>query len=89
VLHWLGNIVLGLGHPMTVDRDLPMNITRRISAWLTVLLFVATFSPVPLAFSSNDDQQQQPEPQSTQVHEIVHHPDIHHQMHERLTHPRI
>lgn len=93
---WLGwlvwgtlAIVLGLGHPMTVDRDLPMNFTRRVSAWLTVLLFVVTFSPVPLAFSSSEDQQQQPEPQSTQVHEIVHHADIHHQMLERLTHPRI
>ena len=88
---WLGwlvwgalAIVLGLGHPMTVDRDMPMNMGRRISAWLTVALFVATFSPVPLAFSPSDEQPSD-QPQD-HVHEVVHHANNYHRMLERLTH---
>ncbi len=44
-------IALGLGHPATVDRDTPLDPRRRWAAWLTVALFIATFSPVPISFS--------------------------------------
>jgi hypothetical protein len=44
-------IALGLGHPSTVDRDTPLDPGRAIAAWLTVVLFIVTFSPVPLSMS--------------------------------------
>ena len=44
-------IALGLGHPSTVDRDTPLDPGRAIAAWLTVALFIVTFSPVPLSVS--------------------------------------
>ncbi|MGH7907110.1 MAG: site-2 protease family protein [Candidatus Binataceae bacterium] len=43
-------IFLGLGHPTTLDADTPLDSRRRIAAWLTVVLFIITFSPVPLSF---------------------------------------
>jgi membrane-associated protease RseP (regulator of RpoE activity) len=39
--------VLGLDHPPTVD-DTPLDLRRRIGAWLTIALFAATFMPVPI-----------------------------------------
>ncbi len=44
-------VFLGLGHPTTVDADTPLDPKRRFAAWATVVLFIVTFSPVPLAFS--------------------------------------
>lgn len=42
--------VLGLDHPPTVD-DTPLDLRRRIAAWLTIGLFAVTFMPVPLSLS--------------------------------------
>src|SRR5262245_10947915 len=39
--------LIGLDHPATVD-DRPLDPRRRIGAWLTVGLFVATFMSVPI-----------------------------------------
>ena len=66
---WLGwllwavlAVALGLGHPSTVDRDTPLNPGRRLAAWMTVALFILTFSPVPLSFTMPEDV---PEPART------------------------
>ncbi|MGH7814598.1 MAG: site-2 protease family protein [Candidatus Binataceae bacterium] len=49
-LLWAGIIlVLGLGHPPTVDLDTPLDPVRRFAAWATVALFLVTFSPVPIS----------------------------------------
>ena len=40
-------IGLGLGHPSTIDRDVPLDSRRTIAAWLTLALFLATFVPIP------------------------------------------
>src|SRR6266849_4859639 len=45
-------IVLGIGHPSTADVDTPLDGGRRIAAWMTIGLFMVTFSPVPLSFTS-------------------------------------
>jgi hypothetical protein len=45
-------IVLGIGHPSTADVDTPLDSGRRIAAWMTIALFIVTFSPVPLSFTS-------------------------------------
>lgn len=42
-------ILLGLGHPSTGDIDTPLRGSRRLAAWATVLLFIITFSPVPIS----------------------------------------
>jgi membrane-associated protease RseP (regulator of RpoE activity) len=39
--------VLGLDHPPTID-DTPLDLRRRVAAWLTIALFAITFMPVPL-----------------------------------------
>ncbi len=44
-------MVLGLGHPSTMDVATPLVGGRRLAAWATVLLFVVTFSPVPFSFT--------------------------------------
>jgi membrane-associated protease RseP (regulator of RpoE activity) len=64
-------IAFGLGHPSTVDRDTPLDPSRAIAAWLTVVLFIVTFSPVPLSIG-------QPEPVTPRnpdehTQEIMHH----------------
>src|ERR1700720_3550044 len=64
-------VALGLGHPSTVDRDTPLDPGRAIAAWLTVVLFIVTFSPVPLSIG-------QPEPVTPRnpdehTQEIMHH----------------
>jgi membrane-associated protease RseP (regulator of RpoE activity) len=45
-------VALGLGHPSTQDRDTPLDRGRVVAAWLTVALFIITFVPVPISFST-------------------------------------
>lgn len=42
-------VALGLGHPSTGDNESPLRGSRRLAAWATVLLFILTFSPVPVS----------------------------------------
>jgi len=42
-------IGLGLGHPATTDTDMPLRGLRKICAWATIVLFVVTFTPVPVS----------------------------------------
>jgi membrane-associated protease RseP (regulator of RpoE activity) len=65
------SVALGLGHPSTIDRDTPLNPQRALAAWLTVALFILTFSPVPLTFV-------QPEAPTLQQHEDDHTQEIIH-----------
>lgn len=52
-LLWAGLLLfLGLGHPSTVDANTPLDPRRRVAAWLTIVLFIVTFSPVPLSISA-------------------------------------
>jgi membrane-associated protease RseP (regulator of RpoE activity) len=53
------SVGLGLGHPATVDRDTPLNPRRALAAWLSVALFIVTFSPVPLSFVAPEPSQMQ------------------------------
>jgi len=62
-------VVLGLGHPSTVDRDTPLNPVRRVAAWATVVLFIVTFSPVPLSFSFPEGG---PPRRESQVYDVMH-----------------
>ncbi|MGH7949938.1 MAG: site-2 protease family protein [Candidatus Binataceae bacterium] len=55
--YWLGwflwaflLLVLGIGHPATIDAETPLDPRRRFAAWMTVALFLLTFSPVPISF---------------------------------------
>ncbi|HVN63439.1 MAG TPA: hypothetical protein VMT58_02285, partial [Candidatus Binataceae bacterium] len=50
------SLVLGLGHPPTIDQDSPLDPRRRIAAWATVGLFIVTFSPVPFSFQEPSQQ---------------------------------
>jgi membrane-associated protease RseP (regulator of RpoE activity) len=43
--------ILGLDHPPTSDWWTPLDGRRRLSAWLTVAMFVLTFMPEPLSFT--------------------------------------
>jgi membrane-associated protease RseP (regulator of RpoE activity) len=45
--------LIGLDHPPTLDRDTPLDPRRRLAAWLTLALFVATFIPVPIRMLEN------------------------------------
>ncbi|HLW70361.1 MAG TPA: site-2 protease family protein [Candidatus Binataceae bacterium] len=45
-------LVLGLGHPTTLDIDTRLQGGRRLAAWASVLLFVVTFSPVPFSITA-------------------------------------
>ncbi|HTR61031.1 MAG TPA: site-2 protease family protein [Candidatus Binataceae bacterium] len=45
-------VALGLGHPVTQDRDTPLDSRRSIAAWATVVLFIVTFVPVPISIST-------------------------------------
>jgi membrane-associated protease RseP (regulator of RpoE activity) len=65
------SVALGLGHPSTVDRDTPLNPRRALAAWLTVALFIVTFSPVPLAFVPPEAPLQPQQNEHSQ--EIIHH----------------
>lgn len=61
-------VVLGLGHPSTVDRNAPLGRGRTFAAWLTVALFILTFMPNPISISAPADNPPQPEqPQSYSV----------------------
>jgi membrane-associated protease RseP (regulator of RpoE activity) len=44
-------LVLGLGHPATIDSDTPLTGTRKLVAWATIALFIGTFSPIPAWFA--------------------------------------
>ncbi len=50
IMWFLLILVLGLGHPVTQDAETPLVGKRRLAAWATVLLFIVTFTPVPLSF---------------------------------------
>jgi len=41
-------VVVGLDHPPTMDPVTDLDPARRLGGWLTLLLFVATFIPVPI-----------------------------------------
>lgn len=41
-------VMVGLDHPPTLDRDTPLDFGRRLLGWLTLVLFVVTFVPVPI-----------------------------------------
>ena len=38
----------GLDHPPTLDRETPLDPRRRLAGWLTLVVFVLTFIPVPI-----------------------------------------
>jgi membrane-associated protease RseP (regulator of RpoE activity) len=76
-------LALGLGHPSTIDRDTPLNPRRALAAWATVVLFIVTFSPVPLAFV----QPEAPVPpvdENSHSQEIIHHMPHYDQMLRQL-----
>jgi len=64
------SVVLGVGHPSTIDRDTPLNPRRAFAAWATVALFIVTFSPVPLAFVPPEAPL--PTPENSHSQEIIH-----------------
>jgi membrane-associated protease RseP (regulator of RpoE activity) len=41
-------LLVGMGHPPTLDRVTPLDRLRRTAGWLTLALFVMTFVPVPI-----------------------------------------
>ncbi len=53
-------MLLGVGHPATVDADTPLEPKRRAMAWATVALFILTFSPVPAWYAGPSGAPQQP-----------------------------
>jgi hypothetical protein len=55
-----------------LDLDTPLDSRRRVAAWLTIVLFLVTFIPVPIAPAA------QPEAPSSQVYDVVHRLPIHH-----------
>ena len=59
--------VLGLGHPSTYDAETGLPRSRRIAAWATILVFVLTFSPVPLSVKDATDQP----PPTTPSHHMI------------------
>ncbi|HYA36453.1 MAG TPA: site-2 protease family protein [Candidatus Binataceae bacterium] len=68
-LVWAGLLLfLGLQHPSTADVDTPLDKPRRLAAWLTIALFVVTFSPVPLWFAEPTE----PQPQQEKSYEVMH-----------------
>jgi membrane-associated protease RseP (regulator of RpoE activity) len=64
-------LFLGLGHPSTLDTDTPLAGARRLTAWATVLLFILTFSPVPISVVPS--QEQPLPPASGQSYNVMHH----------------
>jgi membrane-associated protease RseP (regulator of RpoE activity) len=81
------SVTLGLGHPSTIDRDTPLNPRRALAAWLTVALFIVTFSPVPLAFVEPEPPSQPQQDSHSQ--EIIHHAPHYDQMLRQLGRVRI
>ncbi len=43
-------LILGLGHPATIDEHIPLDARRRLLAWATIAVFIVTFCPVPISF---------------------------------------
>ncbi|MGH7924067.1 MAG: site-2 protease family protein [Candidatus Binatus sp.] len=80
-------LALGLGHPSTIDRDTPLNPRRAFAAWATVVLFVVTFSPVPLAYVQ--PEQPLPTQQDSHSQEIIHHAPHYDEMLRQIRHVRI
>jgi membrane-associated protease RseP (regulator of RpoE activity) len=64
-------VVLGLGHPSTIDRDAPLGSGRTIAAWLTVALFILTFMPSPISIGAPPDTS--PQPEQSQTYSVMHH----------------
>ena len=82
------SIALGLGHPSTIDRNTPLNPRRAVAAWATVVLFIVTFSPVPLSFV----QPQTPPPtrdSGSHSQEIIHRLPHYNEMLRQISHVRI
>jgi membrane-associated protease RseP (regulator of RpoE activity) len=65
-------VFLGLGHPAAMDTETPLDSRRRAAAWLTIVLFAVTFSPVPISLAPPA------EAPSSQVYDVVHHPVTRH-----------
>lgn len=44
-------LFLGLGHPLALDTQTPLDPARRLGGWLSLALFAMTFIPVPIFFA--------------------------------------
>jgi len=44
-------MIIGVDHPPTHDAQTPLSRRRRIGAWLTVVAFILTFTPVPFTIT--------------------------------------
>lgn len=67
-LLWAGLLMLvGLGHPTTVDAETPLDGRRQLAAWLTVVLFIITFTPVPISFAPPSA------PEKDKVYQVMQH----------------
>jgi membrane-associated protease RseP (regulator of RpoE activity) len=42
-------LVLGVRHPSPLDPDTPLDLKRKVTAWLTLAIFAVTFIPVPFS----------------------------------------
>jgi hypothetical protein len=41
--------VIGLRHPPVMDQDVPLGRRQRAIAWISLAIFVLTFTPVPFS----------------------------------------
>ena len=41
-------VMVGIDHPPTLDREMPLDLRRQLAGWMTLVLFVLTFVPVPI-----------------------------------------
>ena len=60
-------MMLGIGHPATIDADTPLDKRRRVAAWLTVALFIATFTPIPISLALPQEPSDEPSGQTYDV----------------------
>jgi hypothetical protein len=74
-------LFLGVGHPSTVDADTQLDKPRRLAAWLTVALFIVTFSPVPLSFTPPTAAA----PPKEQSYDVMHSQPIRHHLPVRIS----
>ena len=81
-------LAFGLGHPSTVDRDTPLDRRRALAAWATVVLFIVTFSPVPLSFVQPENPLPTT-PDNSHSQEIIHHMPHYDEMLRGLGHAKI